>query len=115
MCLATQFHLDEKAAFRRTDFASRLNLGAHASGPTEVERDFALSYPLYIAGRGAKRFGACWGQRHFSEKRVFRQSEMPTRVSGTSQGVCSPLERIRQHYTIELTGVVLDPSLPVAA
>jgi hypothetical protein len=49
---------------------------------------------------------------------VFRRSEMRTMASGASQDLCSPLEGIGQHCAlprIELTGVVLDPSLPVAA
>jgi hypothetical protein len=49
---------------------------------------------------------------------VFRRSETRTVASGASQDLCSPLERIGQHCAlprIELTGVVFDPSLPVAA
>jgi hypothetical protein len=45
------------------------------------------------------------------------RSQIPQ--SGTvAQLLCNSLEGIGQHYTlprIELTGVVLDPSLPVAA
>ena len=55
---------------------------------------------------------------HFYGQRVFRRSEMRTVASGASQDVCSPLEGIGQHCALprlELTGVVLDPSLPVAA
>ncbi len=50
--------------------------------------------------------------------RVFRRSEMRTMASGASQDLFSPLEGFGQHCAlprIELTGVVLDPSLPVAA
>ena len=39
-------------------------------------------------------------------------------MSATRKLLCNSLEGIGQHYTlprIELTGVVLDPSLPVAA
>lgn len=50
--------------------------------------------------------------------RVFRRSEMRTVASGASQDLFSPLEGFGQHCAlprIELTGVVLDPSLPLAA
>ena len=49
---------------------------------------------------------------------VFRRSEMRTMASGASQDLCSPLEGIGQRCALprtELMGVVLDPSLPVAA
>ena len=49
---------------------------------------------------------------------VFRRSEMRTMASGASQDLCSPLEGIGQRCAlprIKLTGVVLDPSLLVAA
>jgi hypothetical protein len=47
----------------------------------------------------------------------FVQVKGSTKTSGTSQGLCSPLEGISQQYALPwiVITVVLDPSLPIAA